>query len=152
MTTNRLTIAMVLAAAVTLPASAARAGSTCADLLGTNAYRCQVRSAADVAPATRCLVFQNAPTLSVGSLRCSCLPKGKLAKITFGAAADFLCVGREAIPSPVPGGDPTSATAMLSGSATRSGIRRGFSFRDADGRTEMLECVVDPTCALDPAT
>lgn len=150
--TTRLTIAMLLAAAVTLPASGARAQTTCADVLGTNAYRCQVRTAPDAAPSQRCLVFQKSPTLSVGAMRCSCLPKGKLAKLTFGASLDFLCVGREAIPSPIPGGDPTSSTAMLSGSVTRSGIKHGFRFRDADGLTEVLECVVDPECALDTTT
>lgn len=144
--TNRSTlIGLVALTAIALVAARVDARPSCAELLAGNAYRCQVRTAPDAAPSERCLDFrEDATGLAAGSLACTCTPRGNLAAVVFGAGTELVCVGREYVAS---GDGEVAVTSMLAGAATRTGIRRGFTFREGDLRIEAFECTLDPACA-----
>jgi len=142
--THRLAIATLIGLALLAPR--AEAGTPCDELLADQAYRCQVRTAPDALPSERCLWFAvGSRGIAVDRLSCSCTPRGKITKVAFDASAEFACAGSVIIG----GEDPYVVDTTMSGVATRSGIKRGFSLRE-DGLVEAFECVLDPTCVPTP--
>jgi hypothetical protein len=121
----------------------ARGGSSCAERLGNNVYRCTVAPEGG-GTFTDCLRFASPGAVSdkfdlttdqLGTtLGCTCKAKGKPNRPRFDASAEFECTGDEDV--------------SFEGTVARNGRRIGKGFvANAAGAAFVFTCTLDPACA-----